>query len=180
MLHCRACIRDCIRTLFSHLCTTRSISTPCPPHLLTRRVIPCSIWLRRGYATEASLVRRAPGVQPSLSPQRRDHTPYRPASRPSQFEPHQKTKLELEVRWLKDPVKLAASTVESLRKDNFWKALEVVRLASKNVECTVSWNHLIDYQMSKAKVADAVKLYNEVGSCLRPNLRVLKPDPRQR
>ena len=73
--------------------------------------------------------------------------------------------LELEVRWLKDPVKLADHTVKLLREDDFRKALEIVRLASKHMECTVSWNHLIDYKMSKAKVTDAVKLYNEVSSC---------------
>ncbi|CAD6566424.1 MAG: hypothetical protein ASARMPREDX12_008252 [Alectoria sarmentosa] len=70
--------------------------------------------------------------------------------------------LELEVRWLKDPVKLADHTVKLLREDDFRKALEIVRLASKHMECTVSWNHLIDYKMSKAKVTDAVKLYNEM------------------
>ena len=73
--------------------------------------------------------------------------------------------LKLELRWLKDPVKLADHTVKLLRDDDFLKALELVRLASKDVECTVSWNHLIDYEMSKARVTEAVKLYNEVSSC---------------
>ena len=61
---------------------------------------------------------------------------------------------------------LAEHTVKLLREDDFQKALEIVRLASKDVECTVSWNHLIDYEMSKARVSNAVKLYNEVSSCL--------------
>ena len=60
---------------------------------------------------------------------------------------------------------MADHTVKLLRDDDFLKALELVRLASKDVECTVSWNHLIDYEMSKARVAEAVKLYNEVGLC---------------
>ena len=79
---------------------------------------------------------------------------------------YKKSNLELELRWLKDPVRLADHTVKLLRQDDFAKALEIVRLASKDVECTVSWNHLIDYEMSKARVSMAVKLYNEVSSCL--------------
>ena len=80
-------------------------------------------------------------------------------------EPYRKSHLKLELRWLKDPVKLADHTVKLLRDDDLLKALELVRLASKDVECTVSWNHLIDYEMSKARVTEAVKLYNEVSSC---------------
>ena len=80
-------------------------------------------------------------------------------------ESYNKSHLRLELRWLKDPVKLADRTVKLLRDDDFLKALELVRLASKDVECTVSWNHLIDYEMSKARVTEAVKLYNEVSSC---------------
>ena len=72
--------------------------------------------------------------------------------------------LRIEVRWLKDPVKLANPTVKLLQGDDFEKALDIVRLASKNVECAVSWNHLIDYEMSKARVSNAVKLYNEASS----------------
>ena len=59
-------------------------------------------------------------------------------------------------------MRLADHTVRLLRGNDFLKALEIVRLASKNVECTVSWNHLIDYEMSKARVNNALKLYNEV------------------
>ena len=80
------------------------------------------------------------------------------------IEPYNKSNLEREVRWLKDPVKLADHTVNLLRKDQFQKAVEIVRLASKHSECTVSWNHLIDYEMSTAKVDDAFKLFNEVSS----------------
>ena len=90
----------------------------------------------------------------------------RPANRPSKVESYKRSNLQLELRWLKDPVKLADHTVKLLREDDLTKALELVRLASKDVECTVSWNHLIDYEMSKARVAAAVKLYNEASYCL--------------
>ena len=66
------------------------------------------------------------------------------------------------MRWLKDPLKLGDHTVSLLRADNFQKALEIVRIASRDVECTVSWNHLVDYEMSKGRVQNATKVYNEV------------------
>lgn len=59
-------------------------------------------------------------------------------------------------------MKLADHTVKLLQEDDPEKALGIVKLASKDVECTVSWNHLIDYEMSKARVTNAVKLYNDV------------------
>ena len=80
---------------------------------------------------------------------------------------YKRSHLELELRWLKDPVRLADHTVKLLHEDAFDKALELVRLASsKQVQCTVSWNHLIDYEMSKARVTNAIKLYNDVSSRL--------------
>lgn len=163
MRHCSASTRNCIRTVFYNV---RNSNTPfvlitSPPHLLlTIRVIRHSIWLRRGYTTKASGTRNTPDYTPALPPQRRSPV------RPPKFESYKKSNLELELRWLKDPVRLADHTVKLLRQDDFAKALEIVRLASKDVECTVSWNHLIDYEMSKARVSKAVKLYNEVSSCL--------------
>ena len=76
--------------------------------------------------------------------------------------PFSKTSLDLELRWLKDPLKLAEHTVKLLKEDQHQKALAIVRLASKDVQCTVSWNHLVDYWMGNGKVTAAVKLYNEV------------------
>ena len=81
--------------------------------------------------------------------------------------------LERELRWLRDPIKLADRVVALLREDLYFKALALVRLASKDLLCTVSWNHLVDWDMSKGKVNPAVKLYNEV----RPDSAVLAGNP---
>lgn len=97
-----------------------------------------------------------PGSEPAPFPHDRTHIS------DAKFEQDKKSKLALEVRWLKDPVKLADHTVTLLREDQFEKALDIVRLASRDVVSTVSWNHLIDYEMSKARVPNAVKLYNEM------------------
>ncbi|KAI4130524.1 MAG: hypothetical protein LQ347_003336 [Umbilicaria vellea] len=68
-----------------------------------------------------------------------------------------------ELPFLKDPLKLADHVLGLLRQGEQRKALETVRLAtSKMVPCTVSWNHLVDYEMSKGHAAVALKLYNEV------------------
>ncbi len=74
----------------------------------------------------------------------------------------QRTNLEQELRYLKDPLKLADHIRGILRHDEDKKALEIVRAASRDVQCTVSWNHLMDYQMSKGRVNASLKMYNEV------------------
>lgn len=70
--------------------------------------------------------------------------------------------LQTELRYLKDPLKLADHVVTLLRQDEYPKALELVRMSSKDAACTVSWNHLIDYEMSKDNVTKAMSLYHDV------------------
>ncbi|KAI4123442.1 MAG: hypothetical protein LQ341_007201, partial [Variospora aurantia] len=77
-------------------------------------------------------------------------------------DPKRTRQLGKELVWLRDPVKLAENTIGLLRNDDHEKAIDTVRMASKNTSCTVSWNHLIDYDMSKGKVQKAVKIYNEM------------------
>lgn len=70
--------------------------------------------------------------------------------------------LREELKYLRDPLKLADYVHDLLQKDAFEKAAELVRMAGKSTPCTVSWNHLINYEMSQERVNSAVKLYNEV------------------
>lgn len=70
--------------------------------------------------------------------------------------------LREELKYLGDPLKLAEYIDDLLRKNAFDKAVELVRMASKSIPCTVSWNHLINYELSLGRVNGAVKLYNEV------------------
>lgn len=64
--------------------------------------------------------------------------------------------------YLKDPLKLADFVRTTLRSNDFETALEVTRAASKSMQCTVSWNHLVDYQLEQKKINAAIKTYNEV------------------
>ena len=74
-----------------------------------------------------------------------------------------RTDLKRELPFLRDPLKLADHILGLLRQDEEKKALEMVRLASRRKAAfTVSWNHLVDYEMSKGRVSNAVKIYNEV------------------
>lgn len=62
----------------------------------------------------------------------------------------------------RDPLKLANDTLAKLKKDKFEEAIDLVRKSSAAIDCTVSWNHLIDWQCKKGKINSAVKTYNEL------------------
>lgn len=79
------------------------------------------------------------------------------------LDPTEKSRLEKELVWLQDPLKLAENTISLLKDNKSEKAIDIVRMASKNISCSVSWNHLIDYEMSKGSIHKAIKIYNEVG-----------------
>ena len=159
MLECTTCIRQCIRTIFVDVLNT------CPPSQFAISGLSAryASHARRSYATEAISFVNTPTPSPSLDTG--ISNPYVPQPRQStdQVELYSKNKLLQELKWLKDPLKLGDHTVRLLQHDDYQKALATVRLASKDVECTVSWNHLIDHCMSQGRVTDAVKLYNEVG-----------------
>lgn len=84
--------------------------------------------------------------------------------------------LERELRWLRDPLKLADRTVTLIREDTYFKALALVRLASRDLLCTVSWNHLMDWNMTKGNVTVAIKIYNEVRASIPLSIRSIRED----
>ncbi|KAK0099992.1 hypothetical protein ONS95_013190 [Cadophora gregata] len=63
---------------------------------------------------------------------------------------------------LNDPLKLADFVRQTLRKDDFAFAEEIVRAASKNTLCVISWNHLVEWQLSKGKMKAAISTFNEM------------------
>lgn len=63
---------------------------------------------------------------------------------------------------LKNPFKIAAHVKQTLAKNKYDEALALTREASKKAQCTVSWNHLIDYQMQQQRLHAAIKVFNEV------------------
>lgn len=78
--------------------------------------------------------------------------------------------LYTELKYLKDPVKLADHIRHVLHANDEEKAQALVRLSSRAMANTVSWNHLIDWQMKHGKTKSALETYNEMKK------RAQKPD----
>ncbi|THX25012.1 hypothetical protein D6D12_07252 [Aureobasidium pullulans] len=71
-------------------------------------------------------------------------------------------KVRRELQFLPDPLKLADHVRGVLKKGDVEKALALARIASKDMECVVSWNHIIGHLLSEKQVSAALKLYNEM------------------
>ncbi|KAI0540786.1 hypothetical protein GGR58DRAFT_458940 [Xylaria digitata] len=67
-----------------------------------------------------------------------------------------------ELEYLRDPLHIANRVRQALSKDNFELASLITRQASKDNNLTVSWNHLIDYQLQNGRIHAALKLFNEM------------------
>ena len=67
-----------------------------------------------------------------------------------------------ELKYLPDPMKLADFVRDKLKQEKQKEMLDLVRLASKQMLCTVAWNHLIDDRLARGQVSTALKIYNEV------------------
>lgn len=192
MFDCRACISRCIRTLFSDAlqntsqlaslhpsvaaCNSRHADLRRDYHATARlfrtghHTVPNLRTLR--HQTNQAIPRKDDHPEPSSSstnPRQTDRVALAKHDRttkqrdPNQASGEKKTReLKQELTYLEDPLKLAENTVKLLRKDDHEKALDIVRMATKRTSCVVSWNHIIDYQMSKGKIHPAEKIYNEV------------------
>jgi hypothetical protein len=93
-------------------------------------------------------------------------------SRPSSKTPGKvlrPTDVQKELVYLGDPLKLANHVFNLLRQEKFDDAELLVWTASKSFPCTVSWNHLINWQLSQGKVNVAIKSYNEVCNSALPS-----------
>ncbi|KAL8789222.1 MAG: hypothetical protein Q9195_006931 [Heterodermia aff. obscurata] len=68
-----------------------------------------------------------------------------------------------ELQYLGDPLKLAKNTLQLLEQPGQdGKAMDMIRMASKSMQCIVSWNHMIDFYMSKGRVTAAMTTYNDM------------------
>ena len=67
-----------------------------------------------------------------------------------------------ELRYLQDPLELAQFVRAELNKDKVEEMKQLVQMASHSMACVVSYNHIIDYYLSKSQVTRALKVYNDV------------------
>jgi hypothetical protein len=70
--------------------------------------------------------------------------------------------IKRELVWLKDPLKLAERTRALLALNDVPKAFELVRLASRDAQCPLCWNALINHMLAHGKVKAAFQTYNDV------------------
>ena len=79
--------------------------------------------------------------------------------------------LQTDLNWTGgDALKLAKSVLNKLKAELPERALELVRASEKmlvgegrkGVDSVVSWNHIMDYHMSKGLTRSAFKVFNEV------------------
>jgi hypothetical protein len=147
MIACHACLRAHARSV------PLRAARPFPPQARLRGTAP-RLARPRSYATGASLVRGDGdgGDGGRAEPSRVKRRAFK------------LRQLQEEVRYLGDPLKLAEHTLGLLRRNDFDKALEIVRVAGNGVQATVSWNHLIDYELARGGGNSAYSLFNEVCS----------------
>lgn len=61
-----------------------------------------------------------------------------------------------------DPWQIAQYVENALAGDRFEEALLLTKTAGKDRQIVVAWNHLIGYLLSKQRLREAIKLYNDV------------------
>ncbi|KAF9875624.1 pentatricopeptide repeat domain-containing protein [Colletotrichum karsti] len=67
------------------------------------------------------------------------------------------------LEYLQDRWKVAKHVEATLKKDRFEEALLLTQRASKNDQCVVAWNHLIDHVLNVQKRLNlAIKLFNDM------------------
>ena len=178
MLNCGACRERCLQTLVG----TSIFSTSARPSIASNLT---KVPLSQSYSNSKYRRWRRPS---DISPSRRKQTPWltqkkhyggaaeeygrRPRIEPTggvrlrrrdrKLEHAMGNVLEKHPVYGNDPLKLAEFVRKALRGDDFDTAAAVVRAASKQIQCTVSWNHLIDWEMTKGRMNAALKIYNEV------------------
>lgn len=159
MLDCQACVHRCLGAIYAHALGPGQIRRITTSQLPARKLGRIAATSSRGkYTALASHSQRnGPGKEVFASKSAEGT----PLVRNVAADPTQRA-LEQELRFLRDPLKLAENTVILLKNGQDEKAGQLVRMASKSMACTVSWNHMIDYEMSKGRVSRAMTIYNDV------------------
>jgi hypothetical protein len=167
MLTCQSCMRHCLQSIIGDSAIISPYVRPTLAPKLSR-----GRPFQRSHASTYTAYKPVKERQPLIeAPQQKlsrqewlDSRGVRPTSKTSakEFRPVEEARVARHLVYLSDPLKLADFIRQSLQKDDFDTAESVVRAASKNIQCTVAWNHLIDYQLRQGRMKAAVKTFNEV------------------
>ena len=176
MLTCNACMKRCLQTIigdaapstFPFLSNSKQVRSF--NNLAASDLVPWTNLSRQEGSSRRNPVKDSKSAYKHLTREEWIASRgVRPANRPAN-RPATRSKsisdfgVEKHIRYLQDPLKLADFIRETLMDDEFEKAEQFVRAASKTIQCTVSWNHLVEWQLSKGKMNAAIKTYNEVCS----------------
>lgn len=172
MFECTSCVRRCMRAVAGDAVSMRQplqqrlLLTPHLQQGLSRRAASTST-AQPAYQRDAFDETEDDPIEfdePHASSARVPTTPrtQQLSKRSKSVDQENKKSLEIELRYLKDPLKLSEHVKYTLKCDKPEKALDLCRLASKTMSCVVSWNAVIDYLMKKWKVNEALKVYNEM------------------
>lgn len=164
MLRCQGCMRHCLQTLIGD---SASISAKPRIAVVSYNTKPFT----RNISNQSE--KFSPSKTKELEPwQIKMGKPLeRKASK--QWGGHQRTpkkkevterEISIHLKYLKDPIQLAEFVRKALRDDNIDLAQKVVNAASASTPCVVSWNHIIEWQLSKGKMLAALKSYNDVSA----------------
>lgn len=170
MLECRACVSHAIRVIAgdAQYATAR-------PLMLTPHLSNIGHHRRRRLATAVHPLSHdnVPGKGKGKAKDEDALSVLEPIEKPTveHYSPHQRggqivianaKALRKELDCLKDPIKLADHVHHVLRCEQPDRALDLCRLASKNMPCTVSWNHVVSWHMGKKLISKAMDIYNEM------------------
>jgi pentatricopeptide repeat protein len=168
MFECRSCALRCMRAIAGDATSARQplqhglLLTPQLQQRPSRRAASTSTAQEFGAGDAFDDVIEYDEVP--KAPERAVVTPraHQLTKRAKGVEIENKKLLEIELRWLKDPLKLSEHVKYTLKCDKPEKALDLCRMASKTMSCVVSWNAVIDWMMRNKKINEAIKLYNEM------------------
>ncbi|KAH8674016.1 hypothetical protein BX600DRAFT_456822 [Xylariales sp. PMI_506] len=166
MFSCRACTKRALANICENgLLPEASLAylKATAPLLVTRRAYSTpSVRANPSYATEAEV--EEVGSRHALQKNSHSMKPHRESvsasSRAVSKSAEWAAKKQLE--YLTDPLFIAQQVERYLAKNRFDDAAILVRKASGSQKVTVSWNHLIDYQLKNHRLHAALKLYNEM------------------
>lgn len=114
-------------------------------------------WLARSYASVST------PTQPHKDrPSSVDYSTRHKQKALTRSETYTPTSLQKELRYLGDPRKLADHVLHLLQEGEGEKAYKLIKMGSRRLSCTVSWNHLIDFEMSQGRVNNAYSIFNDV------------------
>ncbi|GIZ37570.1 hypothetical protein CKM354_000101300 [Cercospora kikuchii] len=158
MLECSACVSRVLRSIAGDGRHAASLSTRpliLTPHLAQRPH-------RRRLATAVEVETPSKDALSGLVPVEKPTVEQFAQKRGGPILIANEKALRKELEYLKDPLKLADHVDYVLRCEQPDKALDLCRLASKHMNCIVSWNHVVAWNAHNGRPAKAIAIFNEM------------------